>query len=523
MLDGLREITRRYAEAFSAAWRERGINPDARRRRGEAAFLPAMLEIQETPPHPAARVTMWLIIVLFAIGGLWAFFGHTDIVATAAGKVLPDSRIKIVQAPHGGVVEEILVQDGDHVLRGDALLKLDDTASSADAKTLRGELASSKLEAEMTRLLSAMEPADPPPQLNSSAALANVDAARITAQQRDLDNIFHEQKSRRAQLKDEIRTLQADLATERQGVAAAREQRRQSELATRQRLQGERHQIEKVEALLPIAEGEHAAFQSLYEKNIVSRLQVEQAREKVLSLQSDLLYRQNQLEEIGTAGETEQMRHARQAEQYESRAASFEVRIEAKRQELAVERTRFRREMTERHSAAQRRTRELEQQLVKAEQLERMHHITAPADGIVQQMKIHTRGAVVQAAEALMVIVPKQHTLEVEAFVENKDIGFVYVGQEAEVKVDAFPYTKFGLISGEVSHISADAIEDEKRGLIYQAKIRLHQSALIVDGEERPLAPGMSVVVEIKTGKRRIIEFLMAPLIQHGKESLGER
>lgn len=523
MLDGLRDIAKRYGDTISAAWADRHRNPVPTRRREEAAFLPAMLEIQETPPHPLARVTMWLILALFASAVVWMVVGRIDIVATATGKILPDSHIKVVQAPHSGIVKSIFVKDGDRVSAGDVLVELDNTASHADYQNLHNELTASRLEAAMAGLLASLTVFDQPPPLQADGALADIAQPRLAAQQQTLDNLFHEQKSRQAQIDEEIETLKADLLIEKQGIANARAQLEQSRRSTQQRLQGKRYQIEKISALLPIAEDEYRAYQSLHEKSIVSRVQMQQAREKLLSLQKDQQYEMNQLEEIRAAGGAEQMRHEHEAEQFTHRYNALKVRIASKQQTRTVEKARFRREMNERHAAAQRRTRELKQQLVKSTQLEQLHQITAPVDGTVQQMQLHTNGAVVQAAQSLLVLVPLQRTLEVEAFVENKDIGFVNVGQPVEIKVDAFPYTKFGLLHGEVLHISADAVEDERRGLIYQARIRLHDSALVVAGKKKPLVPGMSVVAEIKTGHRRVIEFFLAPIIQHGRESLGER
>lgn len=149
--------------------------------------------------------------------------------------------------------------------------------------------------------------------------------------------------------------------------------------------------------------------------------------------------------------------------------------------------------------------------------------LTSPVDGTVQQLTVHTVGGVVPAAQPLMQIVPKQTTVEMEAFMENKDVGFVQAGQEAQVKIDAFEYTKYGTIPAKVSHVSQDAIQDEKKGLIYSVRVVLVQSTINVDGRQLSLSPGMSGSVEIKTGTRRVIEYVLAPLLQHGRESLHER
>lgn len=149
--------------------------------------------------------------------------------------------------------------------------------------------------------------------------------------------------------------------------------------------------------------------------------------------------------------------------------------------------------------------------------------LTTPVDGTVQQLTVHTVGAAVPAAQPLMQIVPGQSTMEMEAFIENKDVGFVREGQPAQVKIDTFEYTKYGTVPAIVSHVSRDAIQDEKRGLIYSVKVALTKPTLVVDGREVTLSAGMSGSVEIKTGARRVIEYVLAPLLQHGRESLHER
>ncbi|HWZ63608.1 MAG TPA: HlyD family type I secretion periplasmic adaptor subunit [Steroidobacteraceae bacterium] len=150
--------------------------------------------------------------------------------------------------------------------------------------------------------------------------------------------------------------------------------------------------------------------------------------------------------------------------------------------------------------------------------------LVAPVDGTVQELTVHTVGGVVPAAQPLMQIVPLQQQVQMEAFLENKDVGFVSEGQAAAVKIDAFDYTKYGIFAARVIHVSRDAIHDEKRGPLYSVKVALERSKLQVDGgRTAALEPGMSGTVEIKTGSRRVIEYLLSPLIRHGGESLRER
>jgi hemolysin D len=149
--------------------------------------------------------------------------------------------------------------------------------------------------------------------------------------------------------------------------------------------------------------------------------------------------------------------------------------------------------------------------------------LVTPVDGTVQQLTVHTVGAAVPAAQPLMMVVPTETHVEVEAFLENKDVGFVTEGQVAEVKIDAYEYTKYGTIPAHVTHVSRDAIQDDKKGLIYAVKITLERPFLLVEGRMVPVTAGMSSTVEIKTGSRRVIEYVLSPLVQHVHESLHER
>lgn len=143
--------------------------------------------------------------------------------------------------------------------------------------------------------------------------------------------------------------------------------------------------------------------------------------------------------------------------------------------------------------------------------------------GTVQQLAVRTVGGVVTEAQPLMLVVPQEHLLEIEAFLENKDVGFVRPGQEAEVKIETFPYTKYGIVPGTVKSVSDDAINDEKRGLVYSMRVEMARSTIAVNGADIRLAPGMAVTAEIKTGRRRVIEYFLDPLMQYGMESIRER
>jgi hemolysin D len=163
------------------------------------------------------------------------------------------------------------------------------------------------------------------------------------------------------------------------------------------------------------------------------------------------------------------------------------------------------------------------EELAKASQREKLSTLTAPVAGTVQQLAAHTVGGVVTEAQALTVIVPQQAQVTAEVTLENKDIGFVSLGQSAEIKLETFPYTRYGTVSATVSRVTADAVNDEKRGAIFPVTLTLARTHISIDGKPIRLSPGMNVTAEVKTSKRRVIEFLLSPIQRAGQESLRER
>jgi hemolysin D len=174
-------------------------------------------------------------------------------------------------------------------------------------------------------------------------------------------------------------------------------------------------------------------------------------------------------------------------------------------------------------SAAETKAASLEQEVIKAGQRTELQKLVAPIDGVVQQLAIHTVGGVVTPAQQLMMVVPRGSALDVEAWIENKDIGFVKAGQTVEIKVETFPFTLYGTIEGKVASVSDDAIPQEKAGLIYAARVSMARSTIHVEDKQVNLAPGMAVSVEVKTGTRRVIEYFLSPLLKSTKESIRER
>jgi hemolysin D len=486
-----RDLLQRYRQAFHHAWRERASLDGAPRRRHEAAFLPAALALQETPPHPAPRIAMGLILLFALITLGWAVFGRIDIVASAQGKLIPDSRSKVVQPLEAASVAAIHVRDGQAVTAGELLIELDATQTGADSARVEEELSAAQWDAARARaLLGALENgrlalAHPPFAKGGRGDLAVggigtpgttppfENGGRQAAEQRLLEGDYAAYLTRREQIDAEIERRQAELRSTEETLA-------------------------KLTQTLPIVTARAADYQKLQQENFVSRhgwLEKEQAR---IEAERDLAAQTAKRQEIRTS------------------------LLESQRQRTALT-AETRRATLDRLHQAEQKAAALEQDQIKASNRSGLMRLTAPVAGTVQQLAVHTVGGVVTPAQALLVVVPGDNPIEVEAFVENKDIGFVHAGQAAEVKVETFNFTRYGTLHGKVTQVSGDAIQDEKRGLVYAARVKLERTTLKVDGKTVNLAPGMAVTAEIKTGKRRVIEYFLSPLIQHGEESLRER
>lgn len=436
--------------------------------RHELEFLPAVLEIQEAPPSPMGRMLGWALILLFALAVLWACIGKIDIVAVAHGKIIPGDRVKVIQPLEIGTVHAIHVHEGQAVNKGDILIELDATTSSADRERLAKELMAMKLEAGRLQSLSrnhgTIDPSDIP---------EDADPEQVELQQHILRGQLREQAARLAEVENAIK-------------------QRSAEYAVTQSI------IEKLESTLPLITKRTEALRSLLDRKLTSEQSYLELEQQRIETQQDLAAQRNHLHEVSAAQSAE----------------------EQKRTALEAE---FRRTVLTDLARARDNITALSQELIKAEQRTSEQRLIAPVAGVVQQLAVHTIGGVVTPAQQLMVIVPQEHALEVEAAVENQDIGFVRDGQSAEIKVETFPFTRYGTIDAEILHVSNDAITDEKRGLVYTARVLMKESVMQVEDRLVSLTPGMAVTVEIKTGKRRLIEYFLSPLLQYAQESIRER
>ena len=455
-------------------------------KRDEREFLPAALEIIETPASPTSRLLGAVIIVFFVCAAAWAFIGRVDIMATAPGRVLPAGDVKIIQPLDAGVVRAIHVEDGTHVHAGQVLISLDPTQTSADRDRLHQDLVQARLDTlRLTALKQSLgtnrnpgfaPPADIPQSAvdNARAAMlaqANQQAARVA----DLTHQIAQKQAERAEVAAQTAKLQATLPL----------------LIEKARIHGEL-----------AAQGYGTSF-----ANLDAQQQVSEARHEI---------------EV-------QAQRALQAD-------SARVALERQRDGI---RAQYAADVLSDLRKAEERAGELHQELVKATDKSVNTELRAPIDGVVEHLSIHTLGGVVTPAQHLMTIVPDGRKLIIEAQLANRDIGFVRAGQPAKIKIETFNFTRYGLLDGHVVSVSRDVIDpaDRRSGdsapspavastqgsPAYVARIALNVSSLLVDGQRKLIEPGMVITAEIKTGDRTIIDYLFSPLARRAEEGLHER
>jgi hemolysin D len=429
------------------------------------------------------------IILFFVVALAWATFGWVDIIATAPGKIVPTGRSKVVQPFETGVVRAIHVQDGQAVKAGDVLIELDPTSNAADEKRLAHDLLQDRLDVARLQALLVGDPARfAPPEAASADIIA-------TAR--------HQMEAQAAEQEAKLAAL------DRQSAQKAAEQR-EAEAS-----------IAKIQATLPLLRSQRDIREHLLQNEYGSRLLYLQAEQQVVEQEHELVVQRHKRDEIG-----------------EARAALGRQRAQAEAE--------YRKGLLADLAKAESQASEHREEVVKATQRRQLQTLTAPVDGTVQQLAVHTLGGVVTPAQALLVMVPADSHPEIEAMVPNRDIGFVREGESAEVKVDTFNFTRYGLLHGEVLSVSQDAItrdrpqdksgaaaqatgdsdtssEPKGQELVYAARVSLDRTQMQIEDRMVDLAPGMAVTVEIKTGSRRVIDYLLSPLLRYKQASLRER
>jgi hemolysin D len=468
----------------------------AKSARSDQEFLPAALSIVETPASPVHIALLWAICLLMGFALLWSYFGRIDILAAAQGKIQPTGRVKTIQPLETGRVVAIRVDNGQHVAAGDVLVELDPAEAVADELASSSALAAFK--AERLRRSAALRAAENAPSAETPK-IAWPDDAPAPMRERE-----------ERVLKGDLRQLRVSVQSYDAQIAQKKDEERRLEST-----------IAAEQALIDTLQQRVAMRRALLARGSTPKAAVIDALESLQTQETQLATQKGQLQEARAAQEV-----------------------------LAQERQKtidgFIADNSQKLSEVERQIDDLEQKFAKAHVKTGHMTLASPIAGTVLGLAVTTRNQVVTTSEELMRIVPDDPGIEIEAYLENKDIGFVAPGQAAVVKVESFPFTRFGTLDATVVRVAHDAIPEPdaqsiegnptkppKNGyfggaqrvqnLVFPVTLRIEKAAMNIEGADIPLTPGMAVTVEIKTGKRRILEYLFSPLVETASHALRER
>jgi hemolysin D len=471
--------------------------PKAKPHRDDQEFLPADLEIMETPPSPVRMAFIWIICAFVVVALGWSWFARIDIIAVAQGKIQPTGRVKVIQPLDTGKVASIRVENGKHVKAGDVLIEMERGDAQAEEADAAAALAAWRAEAARRRTAIAAATNQTWSAAPAIDWAANIPAANRSREEKVLGGDL-------AQLAADVGSLDAQIAqkeVERDHLAATITAQNNLIATLQQR-------VDMRAALVASGAG---------------------AKSALIDATETLQYQQTMLQT--------------QTGQREQAIANLEVLAQEREKTI----TAFIADNSQKMAEALRQADDYQQRLIIA-QLKAAHmSLTSPIDGVVMGSSVTTVGQVIQSGDEIMRIVPADATLEIECYLPNQDIGFVKPGQTAVVKVESFPFTRYGTLTARVTRVARDAIPEPDaqaaegdpakagrdarlfgpaqpmQNLVFPVTLTPGRSAMNVDGETLPLTPGMTVSVEIATGSRRILEYLFSPLVEVASEAMKER
>ena len=423
-------------------------------------FKPLLIEIEDKPLNPLGRIILYLVLAIMVFATAWLILAKVDVVVSAQGKVIPSGEIKILKPLESGVVSKIFVKESDKVKKGDILIQIDPTVTDASLSSKQDDLA----------------------VINSDIAL--------------LEALISESNLSKDEL-NKLNSSQLSLYNSQKQILASTYESNKAKLnSAKLDIKASESEVNRLSLLLSKEEEAKTRLQKVLD--LIAKKEYEEVSKNIINLkeQRDIaLYRlkesNKKLEEIIEENE-------KAIKTIKSSWIETSLNKEKEKRELSA-------------------------QINAILFSNKTQQIKSPVDGFVGKLLIHTEGGVVSPNDNLISIVPSDAPLIIKANVLNKDIGFLKLGQEVAVKIDTFSFQKYGLLYGNIIEISKDAIEDEKLGLIYEIKIKPKSLDIKVDGEIKRLEIGMSVIAEVKTGKRRVIELFIYPIIKYMDEGLSVR
>lgn len=480
MIDKCRKICRLIKSSLD----EEKKRPGRQLENEELEFLPAAVEILETPPSRFARLLATTISLLLVLAIALTWFGYIDTEAVAQGRTVPAGQVKTIQPLAMAKVEEIYVREGQRVTKGQLLIKFDPTDTEVDVKQVSTDLLENLVNYVRIQLL-----------LDTISQLSSVDNIPRINHDRLLKYTSEDVYSADSQLLEtQQKLLEHDYRFFVSADQALLHQEQQKE-ATIKACEAE---IKRLEVLAPLYEKNEKNIRDLFNKGHVSNTEWLSIREKQIDTSQRLLVERSRLQEEKAALlSMNSQRLQFQQEYLQTRMTALnEFRQKWNNASLTLE---------------------------KAREWDQRCYLRASVDGVIEHINIHTIGGVVEPAQILMTLVPDNEPIEVEAFLENKDIGFVKVGQIVDIKFETYPYTYYGSLTGKIRYLSSHSLDQSDGERVYPVRVVLDQQNIKIGSKVHPLQVGMSLTAEIKTGKRRLLEYFMSPLLRYQDETLRER
>lgn len=434
-------------------------------------FLPSALEIIETPASPLGKLTIWMIFFLITSAIIWSIIGSVDEVALARGKVIPHGNIKVIQSLEGGVITNIHVTEGQRVKKGQLLIELDTSINEEELEKQESALEITKIERELL------------------LATLSGDTTKIEELTKENPNLY---------IKEEVLKRQTKYTQLKERDHKEKQKNYQLELQkTIEEYNMAVKQLTQAEEKIKILTEQVEIQKSLYADGALP--------------QQDLISKENELK-FAELDRDLQI----------GKIAYYQEQIALSQSQKGIHSLDYDKEILKELVEKDKTIHQLEKEVAKMTKRIEMQRIKSPVDGTVQGVGTNTIGGVITPANPIISIVPADTPLLIEAMALNKDIGFIEEGQKTEIKLDTFPFQKYGTLDGEIIHISPDAVENENMGYVYKIIVKPEKETIQIDKRNVKISPGMTVVTEVKTGKRKIIEFFL-PAIDYVKDSFKLR
>ena len=487
-------------------------------------FLPEALEIVERPTAPLGNLVIWIVFIMLLVFVLWACFGIVDEVAIARGQVMSDDGAQEIQAAGSGIITDVKVKEGDKVRKGDLLYSLDKEVEKKNIEYSEGEIGLTELKVELlSKLLDGKEITD---YRNGNYTTEQLEVIESMITLSDSDELSLKEYEKEV----ESAKTQYELA----GGAIENNKEKKKYLEEQKDLQEKSQNLESTGSIelellksrYQYAVDEDVKYKKLYEAGAKSKTEWEAKSQEVKNLKKQIEMKEVELksENLSKQGDTNTMEYQlseNEAEYSERKGTLEEMKNNYDTAQLNLENAKKKRDAAL-YDQREQCIRELKEYGITVTQQYYEYEnkdIYAPYDGVIKTLNVEKEGAVVSSTQVVAEILPETSQLIVEAEVSNQDIGFIDIGQDVDIKIDTYDYQKYGKLTGRVIYISPDAIENEMMEQIYKVNILLDMES----EDKLELTQGMQCSVEIKTDRRRIIEFFLEPLTEALNNSLRER